>query len=140
MNTDVRQPEHSKNIITFGTFDVFHVGHLNILRRAKSLGGRLVVGVSSDALNYRKKGRYPIYNEQVRLAIVAGIKYVDDVFIEDSLELKSRYIQQHAADTLVMGNDWQGKFDELASLVEVIYLPRTPVISTTSIIDVIKNF
>ena len=128
-----------KNIITFGTFDVFHVGHLNILRRAKSLGGRLVVGVSSDALNYRKKGRYPIYKEQDRLSIVSGIKYVDAVFLEESLALKAEYIEKYAADTLVMGDDWQGKFDHFSSQVNVIYLPRTPVVSTTAVIEVIKQ-
>jgi glycerol-3-phosphate cytidylyltransferase len=128
-----------KSIITFGTFDIFHVGHLNILRRAKLLGSRLVVGVSSDALNYAKKGRYPIYSEQDRLAIIEGIKYVDAVFLEESLEMKPEYIKMHSADVLVMGNDWQGKFDDLSSVVDVIYLDRTPVVSTTSVIDVIKN-
>ncbi|MEO3989855.1 adenylyltransferase/cytidyltransferase family protein [Pseudocitrobacter cyperus] len=127
------------NIITFGTFDVFHVGHLHILRRAKALGGRLVVGVSSDALNYQKKGRYPIYAEQERLSIVAGIKYVDAVFLEESLELKAEYIKRYAADTLVMGDDWQGKFDHLCDSVKVVYLPRTPAVSTTAVIEVIKH-
>lgn len=128
-----------KNIITFGTFDVFHVGHLHILRRAKALGCRLVVGVSSDVLNYQKKGRYPVYNERDRLAIVDGIKYVDAVFLEESLEMKAEYIKKYAADVLVMGDDWQGKFDYLSSLTRVVYLTRTPVISTTQLIDVIKN-
>ncbi|MFU0880976.1 adenylyltransferase/cytidyltransferase family protein [Kluyvera cryocrescens] len=128
-----------RNIITFGTFDVFHVGHLNILRRAKSLGDRLIVGVSSDALNFRKKNRYPIYVEQDRLSIIQGIRYVDDVFLEESLELKASYIKKYAADVLVMGDDWQGKFDSLSSLVNVVYLQRTPSVSTTSVIEVIKS-
>ncbi|WP_433638086.1 adenylyltransferase/cytidyltransferase family protein [Kluyvera georgiana] len=128
-----------KNIITFGTFDVFHVGHLNILRRAKSFGDRLIVGVSSDALNLKKKGRYPIYAEQDRLSIIQGIRYVDSVFLEESLELKEDYIKRYSADVLVMGDDWQGKFDYLSPLIDIVYLERTPSVSTTSVIEVIKN-
>lgn len=92
-----------KTIITFGTFDVFHVGHLNILQRAKQLGGQLVVGVSSDALNIAKKGRTPVYSQSDRMGIVAGLKCVDRVFLEESLELKADYIRQFNADMLVMG-------------------------------------
>lgn len=128
-----------KTIITFGTFDVFHVGHLNILRRAKSFGDRLIVGVSSDALNFKKKERYPIYTEQERLSIIEGIRYVDQVFLEESLELKADYINTYRADVLVMGDDWLGRFDYLSPLVDVIYLERTPSISTTSVIEVIKT-
>lgn len=128
-----------KTIITFGTFDVFHVGHLNILRRAKSFGDRLIVGVSSDALNFKKKERYPIYTEQERLSIIEGIRYVDQVFLEESLELKADYINTYRADVLVMGDDWLGRFDYLSPLVDVIYLARTPSISTTSVIEVIKT-
>lgn len=127
------------NVITFGTFDVFHVGHLNILQRAKSMGDRLIVGVSSDALNFRKKGRHPVYNQQDRLSIIQGIKHVDFVFLEESLELKEEYIKSYSADILVMGDDWLGKFDHLNSLVKVFYLARTPSVSTTSVIEVIKN-
>ncbi|EJL93774.1 cytidyltransferase-related enzyme [Pantoea sp. GM01] len=128
-----------KIIITFGTFDVFHVGHLNILRRAKMLGDRLIVGVSSDALNFHKKARYPIYEESDRLSIIASMKYVDEVFLEESLELKPDYIKHYNADILVMGDDWKGKFDHFSSLAEVVYLERTPSISTTSLIEVIKK-
>ncbi|MFV0262869.1 MAG: adenylyltransferase/cytidyltransferase family protein [Kluyvera sp.] len=128
-----------RTVITFGTFDVFHVGHLNILQRAKSLGDRLIVGVSSDALNFRKKNRYPVYTQQERLSIIQGIKHVDAVFIEESLEQKAEYIKMYSADVLVMGNDWQGKFDYLSPLVNVVYLERTPSISTTSVIEVIKR-
>lgn len=127
------------NIITFGTFDVFHVGHLNILRRAKSLGNRLFVGVSSDALNFQKKGRYPVYEECDRMSIISGIKYVDVVFLEESLDLKVNYIQKYNADVLVMGDDWKGKFDHFSSFAKIIYLERTPTVSTTSIIEVIKK-
>lgn len=127
------------NIITFGTFDVFHLGHLRILQRARELGDKLIVGVSSDALNYSKKQRYPVYTQAERLEIIANLRCVDAVFIEESLELKAEYIQQHQADILVMGDDWQGKFDHLQSLCKVVYLPRTPAISTTAIIEKIKS-
>ena len=78
----------SKRVITFGTFDVFHVGHINILERCASLGDTLVVGVSSDALNFSKKQRNPIYSEQDRLKIIQSLSFVDEVFIEHSLEKK----------------------------------------------------
>src|SRR5690554_1986066 len=127
------------NIITFGTYDVFHLGHLRILQRARELGDRLIVGVSSDALNCSKKQRYPVYTQAERLEIIANLRCVDAVFIEESLELKAEYIQQHHADILVMGDDWQGKLDHLQSLCKVVYLPRTPAISTTAIIEKIKS-
>lgn len=129
-----------KTIITFGTFDVFHVGHLNILQRAKQLGGKLVVGVSSDALNIAKKGRTPVYSQSDRMGIVAGLKCVDRVFLEESLELKADYIRQFNADMLVMGDDWAGRFDSFSYLCDVVYLPRTPAISTTTIIEVVKTY
>jgi choline-phosphate cytidylyltransferase len=120
-------------VVTFGTFDLFHMGHLNILRRAKTLGDHLIVGVSSDELNYRKKRAYPTYPLQHRLAIVQAIRYVDDVFVEYALEEKRRYLIEHAADILVMGNDWEGKFDELSDVCKVVYLPRTEGISSTRV-------
>ena len=83
-----------KKIITFGTFDVFHVGHINILERAAALGDYLIVGVSSDKLNFDKKNRYPIYNESDRMKIIQSLKFVDQVFIEESLELKLEYIKK----------------------------------------------
>lgn len=126
-------------VITFGTFDVFHVGHVNILERAKLHGSHLIVGVSSDQLNMSKKARYPIYSEEDRLHIVRSLRCVDEVFAEQSLELKAEYIKYYNADILVMGDDWQGKFDHLKSLCEVIYLPRTPSVSTTEIIEVVKT-
>ncbi|NDJ57178.1 adenylyltransferase/cytidyltransferase family protein [Enterobacteriaceae bacterium 4M9] len=128
-----------KRIITFGTFDVFHIGHINILERAKELGDFLIVGVSSDQLNYNKKNRYPIYNQQDRVKIISSLKFVDLVFIEESLELKLEYIKQFEADLLVMGNDWEGRFDWVKPDCDVAYLPRTPSISTTEIIEVVKS-
>lgn len=127
-------------VITFGTFDVFHVGHLNILRRAKEMGDYLIVGVSSDALNFSKKARYPVYPESERMAIVAGVRYVDEVFSEESLELKGEYIKRYKADRLVMGDDWAGRFDDLKSICEVIYLPRTEGVSTTHLMARIKKY
>lgn len=126
-----------KTVMTFGTFDVFHIGHLRILERAGKLGERLIVGVSSDLLNMQKKGRMPVYSQHDRMGIVAGLKCVDSVFLEESLEQKADYIRQFKADILVMGDDWAGRFDSLSYLCEVVYFPRTPSISTTSIIEVI---
>ncbi|QLE87516.1 adenylyltransferase/cytidyltransferase family protein [Shewanella sp. Scap07] len=126
-------------IITFGTFDMFHIGHLNIMERAKAVGCHLTVGVSSDALNFSKKQRYPVCSERDRMRIVSALGCVDEVFLEESLELKAEYIKQHNADCLVMGDDWLGKFDHLKPLCEVLYLPRTPAISTTQLIEVVKE-
>lgn len=128
-----------RKVITFGTFDVFHVGHINILERAAMQGDYLIVGVSSDALNYDKKGRYPIYNQADRCKIISSLKYVNEVFIEESLEKKKEYILHYKADVLVMGDDWSGRFDWVNDVCEVIYLPRTPSISTTEIIEVVKS-
>ena len=128
-----------KTIITFGTFDIFHVGHLAILQRAKALGDRLVVGVSSDRLNLQKKQRNPIYSESERIAILRNIKDVDDVFLEESLEEKAEYIQNYRADILAMGDDWEGHFDYFRDICEVVYFPRTPSISTTEIIEIVRS-
>lgn len=126
-------------VITFGTFDVFHVGHLRVIQRAAALGDRLVVGVSADELNLRKKGRLPVFSQAERLEIVAALKPVDEVFVEESLELKREYILQHDARVLVMGDDWAGKFDELNDICRVEYLSRTPAISTTALIEKISS-
>jgi choline-phosphate cytidylyltransferase len=129
----------SRTVITFGTFDVFHVGHLRVIERAASLGDRLVVGVSADALNERKKGRPPVFSQSERMEIVAALRAVDGVFLEESLEQKRDYILEHEAHVLVMGDDWAGKFDEFKDLCEVHYLPRTPAISTTALIEKISG-
>ena len=126
-------------VITFGTFDVFHVGHVNLFKRAKSYGDTLIVGVSSDTLNMAKKGRKPIYSLKNRTEIIQAICYVDEVFVEESMDLKRQYILDNKADVLVMGNDWEGRFDEFNDVCKVAYLPRTPSISTTEIIEVIKD-
>ncbi|GFD93588.1 glycerol-3-phosphate cytidylyltransferase [Alteromonas sp. KUL156] len=128
-----------RKIITFGTFDVLHIGHIRILKRAKACGDHLTVGLSSDQLNLDKKGRSPIYSYSSREELLSSLRFVDDVFMEESLEKKRDYIIQHKADVLVMGNDWEGKFDEFKDICEVIYLPRTPSISTTEIIEIIRD-
>lgn len=129
----------SVRVITFGTYDLFHVGHLNLLRRAKALGDYLIVGVSSDELNESKKRRRPVFSLSERLAIVRDIRWVDEVFVEESLELKADYIRRHHADVLVMGDDWRGRFDEFSSLCRVVYLPRTPEISTTQVVTLVRT-
>jgi len=126
-------------VITFGTFDVFHVGHVRVLNRAAELGDRLVVGISSDALNFAKKARYPVFTQDERMEIVANIRSVSGVFIEESLEAKRDYVVEQQAAVLVMGDDWTGKFDSLSDICEVVYLPRTPSVSTTAIIELITG-
>lgn len=128
-------------VLTFGTFDLFHVGHLRMLERARAMGTRLVVGVSSDALNQAKKAKLPVFSQQERLAILAALRCVDAVFLEESLEQKADYVRRHKADVLVMGDDWAGKFDWVGRETgcKVVYLPRTPVISTTAIVEKIQG-
>ena len=89
-------------------------------------------------MNFDKKGRLPVYSQQERVEIIRAIRYVDDVFLEESLALKRHYLKTYCADVLVMGDDWVGKFDEFRDICEVFYLPRTPSISTTAIIEQIK--
>ncbi|WP_082607271.1 adenylyltransferase/cytidyltransferase family protein [Lysobacter sp. Root983] len=119
-----------KKVITFGTFDLLHDGHLRILERAKALGDYLVVGVSTDRLN-AEKGKRSFFDQRHRLECVAALKAVDEVFYEDSLAEKDHYIREHQADVLVMGDDWEGKFDWVSC--EVVYLPRTPGVSSTEV-------
>jgi glycerol-3-phosphate cytidylyltransferase len=94
-----------------------------------------VVGVSADALNLRKKGREPVFSQAERLAIVAALKPVDEVFLEESLEQKRDYILKYQADVLAMGDDWKGRFDWVSDVCDVVYFPRTPSISTTGLIE-----
>ncbi len=126
-------------VITFGTFDVFHVGHLRVIKRAAAFGDRLVVGVSADELNLRKKNRLPVFPESERMEIVAALEDVDEVFLEESLEQKREYVVRYDAQVLVMGDDWRGRFDDLGDICRVDYLPRTPAISTTALIEKIAR-
>jgi glycerol-3-phosphate cytidylyltransferase len=130
----------TSTVVTFGTFDVFHYGHLRLLERAAQFGDRLVVGVSTDDLSMAKKGRKPIYNEQHRKAIVGALACVDEVFDERSLKAKASYLRKYNAATLVMGSDWTGAFDRVAERTgcKPVYLERTPGISSTQVIEVIE--
>lgn len=125
-------------VVTFGTFDVFHVGHLRILERARALGSSLAVGVSSDSLNVRKKGRSPVFPQEERMRIIGALRCVDVVFLEESLELKREYLLKQKADVLAMGDDWRGRFDEFSDICRVVYFERTPAISSTAIIEKIR--
>ncbi|GAA1669134.1 adenylyltransferase/cytidyltransferase family protein [Fodinicola feengrottensis] len=123
-------------VITFGTFDLFHIGHLAILERAATFGP-LVVGISTDRLTIAKKSRPPVFPERHRVRIVSALSVVDRVFLEHSLAEKRRYILEQQAHILVMGDDWAGRFDHLSDICRVIYLPRTASISTTATIETI---
>ena len=128
-----------KTIITYGTFDMFHVGHLKLLQRAKELGERLIVGVSTDEFNIQKGKKVLIPYEQ-RSEIVANIKGVDLVIPEKSWDQKIEDIEKYDVDVLVMGSDWKGKFDHLSKVCDVVYLPRTENISTTELKKSLINF
>lgn len=121
-----------KRVITYGTFDLLHVGHINILRRAKALGDYLVVAISTDEFN-ALKGKKAYYSFEDRKTILEAIRYVDEVIPENTWEQKIQDVKDHQIDTFVMGHDWEGKFDFLKDYCEVIYLPRTEGISTTKI-------
>ncbi|HID65919.1 MAG TPA: glycerol-3-phosphate cytidylyltransferase [Aquificaceae bacterium] len=121
-----------KVVITYGTFDLFHIGHLNLLKRAKSLGDYLIVGVSTDEFN-EIKGKKSVFPYEHRAEIVRSIKYVDLVIPEKSWEQKIEDIKKYKVDIFVIGDDWKGKFDYLKEYCEVIYLPRTRGISTTEL-------
>lgn len=119
-------------VLTYGTFDLFHVGHLRLLQRCRSLGNRLVVGCSTDGFN-SVKGKRTVVPYAERVEILQSCRYVDEVFAEDSWEQKPQDIAKHHAGVLAMGDDWAGKFDDLSGLCSVVYLPRTPDVSTTGI-------
>jgi glycerol-3-phosphate cytidylyltransferase len=121
-----------KTVLTYGTFDLFHVGHLRLLERLKLLGGVLIVGVSTDEFN-AKKGKKSVINFTDRAEIVNSIKYVDKVIPEHNWDQKPGDIKRYKVDTFAMGDDWEGKFDDLSSLCDVLYLPRTIGISSTLI-------
>ena len=124
--------ELMKKILTYGTFDLLHVGHINLLRRAKSLGDYLIVAVSTDEFN-ALKDKKAYYSYEDRKAILEAVKYVDLVIPEENWEQKIDDVQKHDVDIFVMGHDWEGKFDFLKDYCEVVYLPRTEGISTTKI-------
>ena len=121
-----------KRVITYGTFDLLHYGHINLLRRAKQLGDYLIVALSTDDFN-RLKGKECYFSYEERKNLLESIRYVDLVIPETCWEQKSSDIALYQVDTFVMGDDWKGKFDELSPFCEVVYLPRTEEISTTKI-------
>ncbi len=122
-----------KRIITYGTFDLLHYGHINLLRRAKKLGDYLIVALSTDEFNWNSKKKKCYFSYEKRKQLLESIRYVDLVIPEENWEQKITDVQLYKVDTFVMGDDWKGEFDFLKEYCEVVYLPRTPEISTTKI-------
>ena len=122
-----------KKVITYGTFDLLHYGHVNLLRRARALGDYLVVALSTDEFNWNMKHKKCYFPYEVRKQLLEAIRYVDLVIPEENWEQKNTDVVKHGIDVFVMGDDWKGKFDFLKDKCEVVYLPRTPDISTTQI-------
>lgn len=119
-----------KRVLTYGTYDVLHYGHINLLRRAKELGDYLIVALSTDEFN-AIKNKKSYYSYEQRKKILESIRYVDLVIPENDWEQKISDVQKYQADIFVMGDDWEGKFDFLKDYCEVVYLPRTPDVSST---------
>lgn len=128
-----------KTVITYGTYDLFHIGHVKLLERARAMGDRLVVGVSSDEFN-RIKGKKSVFPYEHREYIVRRLKCVDDVFPEQDWNQKTDDIVKYGASVLAMGDDWAGKFDHFRDICEVVYLPRTEGISTTDLKQALRAF
>jgi len=127
-----------KRVLTYGTFDLFHYGHLKLLERAKKLGDYLIVGVSTDEFN-SIKGKKSIFPYEHRKAIVESIKFVDKVIPEVNWEQKIEDVKKYNIDVFVIGDDWNGKFDFLKEYCDVVYLPRTKGISTTDLKNIFKS-
>lgn len=128
-----------KKIITYGTFDLLHYGHVNLLQRAKALGDYLIVALSSDEFNWEEKKKKCYFSYDERKRLLEAIRYVDLVIPENTWEQKISDIKEYKADIFVIGDDWEGKFDFLKDYCEVVYLPRTPEISTTQIKENLKQ-
>ncbi len=122
-----------KKVITYGTFDLLHYGHINLLRRAKELGDYLIVALSTDEFNWNSKQKKCYFTYEQRKQLLEAIRYVDLVIPETCWEQKVQDVHEFKVDTFVIGDDWQGKFDFLKDSCEVVYLSRTPEISTTQI-------
>jgi glycerol-3-phosphate cytidylyltransferase len=122
-----------KRVITYGTFDLLHYGHINLLKRAKALGDYLIVALSTDEFNLREKNKICYFSYEERKHLLEAIRYVDLVIPEESWEQKKTDVALYHVDTFVIGDDWKGKFDFLKDQCQVVYLPRTPEISTTKI-------
>ena len=127
-----------KRVITYGTFDLIHYGHINLLERAKKMGDYLSVGLSTNQFNEEKNKKcYFSFEERKRL--LEAIRYVDLVIPEECWEQKRSDIEMYHVDTFVMGDDWSGKFDDLKDICDVVYLSRTPEVSTTKIKKELKG-
>lgn len=122
-----------KRVITYGTYDLFHYGHINLLRRARELGDYLIVALSTDEFNWNCKQKTCYFSYEKRRQLLEAVRYVDLVIPEESWEQKVTDVQLYHVDTFVMGDDWAGKFDFLREYCQVVYLPRTPEISSTQI-------
>lgn len=122
-----------KRVITYGTYDLLHFGHINLLKRAKKLGDYLIVGLSTDEFNLKEKNKKSYFSYNKRKDLLEAIRYVDLVIPEENWDQKINDIKELKIDTFVIGDDWKGKFDFLKEYCEVVYLPRTPEISTTQI-------
>ena len=122
-----------KKDITYGTFDLLHYGHINLLQRAKALGDYLIVALSTDEFNSKEKNKITYFSYEERKRLLEAIRYVDLVIPEQNWEQKISDVKEFKVDTFVMGDDWKGKFDFLKDYCEVVYLERTPEISTTKI-------
>ncbi len=122
-----------KRVITYGTFDLLHYGHINLLRRAKAMGDYLIVALSTDEFNLQEKNKRCYFGYEERRRLLEAIRYVDLVIPEERWDQKQEDVQLYHVDTFVIGDDWAGKFDFLSDLCQVVYLPRTPEISNTRI-------
>ena len=128
-----------KKVITYGTFDLLHYGHINLLRRAKEQGDYLIVALSTDEFNWNEKRKQCYFSYEQRKKLLEAVRYVDLVIPEENWEQKISDVREFRIDTFVMGDDWEGKFDYLKDYCEVVYLPRTPEISTTQIKQQLKD-
>ena len=128
-----------KKVITYGTFDLLHYGHINLLRRAKEMGDYLIVALSTDEFNWNMKQKKCYFSSEQRKQLLEAIRYVDLVIPEETWEQKVSDVHEFRVDTFVIGDDWEGKFDFLKDHCEVVYLPRTPEISTTQIKQQLKE-
>ena len=122
-----------KRVITYGTFDLLHYGHINILRRAKQLGDYLIVALSTDEFNLNSKNKVCYFDYEKRKALLEAVRYVDLVIPEKKWEQKIDDVKRYHVDTFVIGDDWEGEFDFLKEECNVVYLSRTPEISTSKI-------
>ena len=128
-----------RRIITYGTFDLLHYGHINLLRRAKEYGDYLIVALSTEDFNWNQKHKTCYFTYEQRKQLLEAIRYVDLVIPEETWEQKATDVKKFHVDTFVMGDDWEGEFDFLKEFCEVVYLPRTPEISTTQIKNNLNN-